>query len=311
MKRCQPHFGSLVPLSKTEQQPHWSSLKRVTPIVLAITAMAATVAVLKGNTAIANPFIQVELERWLEVRTLVGSATIQLSSGESSPVQQGDRFGSVGDRMITADGARSVLSVDTSVGFIDVFENTDLQIQELRTTNDGGKVTKLKIHQGQARLRVRPFTHDSSDLEIETPAGWSAVRGTEFGVAVHPDGKTGVATLEGEVDAYAQGQEVEVNAGFQTLIIPGEPPTEPILIDDARATRLTPYVIEWEGSRNIRFVGNIDPVSLLIIENEPQIVERNGDFDVIISTSNTAPIEAIVVTPLGRQQSYVLALPRL
>lgn len=271
----------------------------ITWIGLTVTATAVL-----GGVAVANSTIQIQLNRWFEVRTLVGSATIIPLDGESRSIEQGDRFGTVGDRLITADESRSVLSVDTSVGFIDVFENTDLQIQELRTAPDGGKITKLKINQGQARLRVRPFTHDSSDLEIETPAGWSAVRGTEFGVAVHPDGKTGVATLEGLVDASGQGQEVEVNPGFQTLIIPGEAPTEPTLIDEVKATRLTPYVIEREDARNIRFVGNIDPVSLLIIQNELQTVERNGDFDVIIQASNNDPIEAMVVTPLGRQQAY-------
>ena len=311
MKRRPLRPGSLLQSSEKDRRPYWLSPLVWPPIIFAMTTIATTTAMVADNIAIANPFIQVELERWFEVRTLVGNATLWSPGGENNSVQQGDRFGIVGDRLITADESRSVLSIDTSVGFIDVFENTDLQVQELRTTGDGGKVTKLKINQGQARLRVRPFTHDSSDLEIETPAGWSAVRGTEFGVAVHPDGKTGVATLDGMVDAYAQGQTVEVNPGFQTLIIPGEPPTEPTLIDEARATRLTPYIIEWQGSQNIRFVGNIDPVSLLIIENELQIVERNGDFDVIISTSNNDPIEAIVVTPLGRQQSYVLALPRL
>uniref|UniRef100_A0ACD5H295 FecR domain-containing protein n=1 Tax=Desertifilum tharense IPPAS B-1220 TaxID=1781255 RepID=A0ACD5H295_9CYAN len=50
---------------------------------------------------------------------------------------------------------------------------------------------------GQARFRVRRFNHPGSSLEIETPAGSSAVRGTEFGVSVHPDGKTGIATREG------------------------------------------------------------------------------------------------------------------
>lgn len=262
------------------------------------------------HRALANPSIQVEVDRWLEVHSLVGTATIVSAEGTNSSVEQGDRFGNVGDRLITADESRSVLSVDTSVGFIDVFENTDLQVQELRTTGDGGKVTTLRVHQGQARLRVRPFTHDSSELEIQTPAGWSAVRGTEFGVTVHPDGKTGVATLEGQIVSRAQGQEVSVNPGFQTLIIPGEPPTAPSPIDEIKATRLTPYVIERVDAQNVRFSGNIDPVSLLIIDNESQVVERNGDFEVVIPFANNTPIEATVVTPLGRQQSYAIAVPR-
>ncbi|NET53131.1 MAG: FecR domain-containing protein [Merismopedia sp. SIO2A8] len=271
--------------------------------------IAAFLPVLFGGMAVANPFIQVEGSRWLEIESLIGDATITSIDGESQSVQQGDRFSNVGDRLITADASRSVLSVDTTVGFIDVFENTDLQIQELRMVADGGRVTKLQINQGQARLRVRPFTHESSELEIETPAGWSGVRGTEFGVTVHPDGKTGVATLEGAVVSHAQGIEVSVNEGFQTLIIPGEPPTEPTPIDDTQATRLTPYVIEWVDPQTIGFSGKIDPVSLLIIENEPQVVNRDGTFDVLVDSPDNRRIQATVVSPLGRQQDYELSLP--
>ena len=319
MQLFQRYLGSLFQSSSHPPRPRWPSYLTVQrSIALIVTSLTlttvATLTITTEKRAIANPFIQVELERWLEVRSLVGSTSLLPAGGDPRRVEQGDRFGNVGDRLITEDESRSVLLIDTSVGFIDVFENTDLQIQELRTTGDGGKVTKLQINEGQARLRVRPFTHESSDLEIETPAGWSAVRGTEFGVTVHPDGKTGLATLEGDIVGSGQGQSVSIRGGFQSLIIPGEPPTPPALIDEERATRLTPYLLERENDQNIRFSGNIDPVSLLIIENEPQIVERNGDFDVIIpfgNNRNDQLIRATVVTPLGRQQSYALAVPRL
>jgi hypothetical protein len=43
-------------------------------------------------------------------------------------------------------------------------------------------------------------------LEISSPSGVAGVRGTVFGVAVDPKGKTGISTLEGAVATTAKGQ---------------------------------------------------------------------------------------------------------
>jgi hypothetical protein len=68
---------------------------------------------------------------------------------------------------------------------------------------NNGRITRLLVPRGQVRLQLRPFTNPGSRMEIETPAGTSGVRGTEFGLNVQPDGKMAIATLEGSVATSA------------------------------------------------------------------------------------------------------------
>ena len=256
-----------------------------------------------------NEDIQVRVNRWLEVRQLNGQVTVQSRSGALQLARIGSRLQSIGDMLSTEANSDSILSVDTSVGFIDVAENTSIAIQELRVTTDGGRVTRLVVGRGQARLRVRPFTHDSSELEIETPAGWSAVRGTEFGVAVHPDGKTGLATLEGAVVTSGQGELVDVDAGFQTLIVPGEAPLPPTPIDGTGDTRLRLRLLTALNDEIAQIMGYVDPVNLLIVNDEIQQINSDGLFDFQVPIPVSRLVRAKVITPLGSQQTYDLAIP--
>lgn len=158
------------------------------------------------------------------------------------------------------------------------------------------------------RLQVRPFTNSSSRLEIQTPAGISGVRGTEFGISVQPNGKTGVATLKGGVATAAQGKSVLVKAGFQSFVIPGEAPSPatPLKNDP----RLDIRQLSSVGNQQVRIVGQIDPVNLLAIATLPQTTDRQGNFDITLPVSaQKQRITAIVTTPLGKQQTYELSPP--
>jgi hypothetical protein len=258
-----------------------------------------------GTDSIAKP-LQVRLNRRLEVVSYTGKATYKLREA-TGPVRVGLRLEDVGDTIKTGDQSSAVLAVDTGVGFVNLSENTTLQVQQLQATPDGGRITRLQVTGGQARLEVRPFTNPNSRFEIETPAGLSGVRGTQFGVSVKPNGKTSVATLEGSVVEEAQGQAVAVDAGFRTLVIPGEPPSQPIPLREEAELEIR-VLAAMEGDR-ARIRGLIDPFNLLIVASALQNVERTGEFDITVPLPKQRKIQAVVVTPLGQRQTYELLVP--
>lgn len=251
--------------------------------------------------------LSVRTNRWLEVRQVVGTATYYRGRQSPQLARIGTRLQAVGDTLKTNPQSSLVLAVDTGIGFVNVAENTTIRVQQLQAIADGGRVTRLEVSGGQARLRVRPFTRPSSRLEIRTPAGLSGVRGTEFGVSVQPDGKTGVATLEGRVVAEAQGQAVDVGAKFQSLIVPGEPPSPPTPLTED--TRLQLRLLTTLGNRRARIAGQVDPVNLLLIAETPQTLNRSGEFDITVPLPDNQRIQAVVITPLGKRQVYELAVP--
>ena len=275
--------------------------------LVAIVTLLTVIGVWFSGYAQAQRPLQVRIERWLALQQLSGEVTYYNGSS-NRPATVGDRLRQVGDGIRTGQQSSALLAVDTGIGFVEVSEDTQLRVRSLDVAPDNGHITHLQLDRGQARLRVRSFTHEGSDLEIHTPAGVSGVRGTEFGLAVHPDGATGLATLEGQVDSLAQGVAIQVPQGFQNLTIPGEPPQPPVPLRDDPSLR---YEIRrfLDGTRRrARFIGQVDPVNVVLVDGEPQVTDRDGRFGVWLPLRNVVRLEVRVITPLGREEVYDLPL---
>ena len=256
--------------------------------------------------ALAKNNLHLRVNRYLEVRSIFGNV-IYGNQQTSQPANVGTKLQKVGDSIGTGKNSRTMLALDTEIAFVEVAENTKLQIQKLHSTSNNGKVTELLLTGGQVRLKVRPLNNRESRLEIKTPAGITGVRGTEFGVSVQPSGKTGVATLKGQVVTSAQGKTVSVNKGFQSFVIPGKPPSPPVRLQDD--TSLQIKILADMGNQQAKIAGKVDPVNLIILANESLITNQNGEFEVITALPNNRKIAVSITTPLGKKQKYELAVP--
>ena len=272
-----------------------------------LTSLVLAVAGIASETN-AQP-LSVRVNRWLELRNISGNVDF-LQSGRWNRAQIGQRLGAVGDGVRTGAGSLARLAVDTQVGFVSVSENSSLRITQLYTTPRGGKVTELDVTRGQARVFVRPFTNPDSRLEIRTPAGVNGVRGTNFGIAIQPSGRSSLVVEEGLVVSAAQGVSVPVNAGFQNFTIPGEPPSEPVPItEDPRLSLLRLERQRRDGVSIVALEGNTPPVNLLVIGDETREIDSEGNFSLELPLPDNRRIEATVVTPLGTTQIYELVVP--
>lgn len=249
--------------------------------------------------------LEVKGDRWIEVRRTIGQ--VFYSRGQTSqPAHKGIQLQLVGDTITTKQGASAVLAIDIGTGLIKVSENTTLTVRKLLTGNGGERITELQVKTGQVRLQLRPLTDANSRVEIHTPAGVAGVRGTDFGVSVQEDGKMGTGTQKGSVATAAQGKTVLVKAGFQNLIVPGQPPSSAVPLRED--TRLNISQLVADGNE-VRIIGNVDPVNLLVIAKERQNIDSNGKFNITVPLLPDRRVEAIVVTPLGKKQLYQLAVP--
>ena len=256
--------------------------------------------------AISRP-VTVRVNRWLAVQQQQGQVTYH-QQGVHRAARTGDRLQAVGDGITTGQRSKAVLEVDTGIGFIQIAEHTEIRVRSLGIAPDNGQTTSLDVPRGQVRLQLRRFTHKGSNLEIFTPAGVSAVRGTEFGVSVQPNGKTGLATLTGAVATSAQGKTVLVGEGFQNFTIPGQPPSAAVPLKDNTELR---YQVERQiqaGIRSLRLIGIVDPVDLVLIGSTPQTTDQNGRFSVLLPAVSTQTLQITVITPLGRKQVHTLVI---
>ena len=268
----------------------------------AITAFC-TAALIIGSGTLSGSQAQVN-GRGLEISRIAGEVTYLRNGTRAANV--GDRLESVGHGINTGRRSSAVLAIDGGgIGTVTVAENTHLVVTRLETSNDGGIVTILDVSRGQARVRARPFTNPSSRLELHTPSGVAAVRGTEFGVSVSETGKTSIGTLEGAVAASAEGATVRIEADFASVIPPGEPPTAPMPLD-----RLLEFdLISLYPQDNSVFIeGYVNPVNSVFIEGQEVPVSLTGQVRVTIPSSTADPITVMVINPLGESQNYHLSM---
>jgi hypothetical protein len=273
-------------------------------------AFAIAVLLLIAAQVGAQQAIKVRVNRWIEARKVSGSVTYQNKS-ETRSARVGDRLQGVNDSISTGNKSAATLLVDTGIGFIEISENTKLQVQSLGIAPDNGRITRLKVTGGQVRLKLRHFTHKGSQLEVETPASVSGVRGTDFGVAVQPNGKTGLAVFQGGVSTAAQKRSVAVRGGFQNFTIPGEVPSSPVPLKND--TRLLEYKFERDSSagiRKVRLIGRVDPVNSVLVEGIPRVTDRDGWFGTDpFLLPNSLTIQVVVITPLGKRQIHNVPIP--
>ncbi len=243
--------------------------------------------------------------RWLEVSELSGEVTFGSTTTESLRVQLRQRLENAGDHLSTGSGASAILSFDTEIGQIRLSDNTTVEITTLTTTPTGGQVTRLAVPQGTASLQIRRFNNSTSALEIETPAGVAAVRGTEFGVGISGSGKTAVATNDGAVATTAAGETVLVSRGFYTTVIPGEPPAPPRSLADSNLwLELEPLRASEAG---ITISGRIFPANSLTVNGLSLEIEAAGTFsDTVPNTGQS--VQLTVQSPLGQQAQYAIPL---
>lgn len=264
------------------------------------TALVMTTAVLTMGTGSIYAGVAQVRGRWLEVNRVSGQVSYQRPG--SQPARVGNRLDAPGQGITTGANSSASLAVDNNIGTIAVAANSQLVIRQISSLANGAQVTLLDLPRGQARLQVRRFTNPDSRLELRTPSGLAAVRGTEFGVSVTDTGQTAVGTLEGVVEASAQGQSVQLGAGLVSVIRPGEAPTAPQPLDRDLALNLTAH---YRRGRVVYLQGQINPTNRLLLDGTDIVVTPSGRFSttVVLPSANRG-VTLTVANALGESRDY-------
>ncbi|NET54357.1 MAG: FecR domain-containing protein, partial [Merismopedia sp. SIO2A8] len=221
---------------------------------------------------------------------------------QSRSAQIGDRLNQIGQGITTLDRSSAVLEVDSTIGRIRVAANTALEVDQLTVLQDGAKVTVLKITQGQVRIQARRFTNPNTRLEVHSPSGIAAVRGTDFGVSVTPDGNMAIATETGLVEVSAQSQSVQVAPGQVSTIQRGEAPTSSRLMD--RQLGMDIQRQELVGGRAVMKI-KVDPANRIVCNGEMWVPDRDGILTARIP-SHQSYLRMTVHNPLGETREHVV-----
>jgi hypothetical protein len=257
------------------------------------------------QTLEAQNSIQVRTEQWLNVDQVSGDVRYRnLYNYTNRAARVGDRLQVASDEISTGSNGSAVLTIDTGVGSIYIAENTTVQIRSMQVAADNGRITNLYIPRGKARLQIRKFTHIGSQLNIQTPAGISGVRGTKFIVHARPNGNTVLTTIEGSVASSAQNQTKIVNGGFENFTVMGKPPSDPVAIANDPSLK---YVISRKTSgldRSVLFSGYTNPFNIVKVNGVEKPLDRSGKFSLQLPVTSNLKIRVTVETSTGKIQTY-------
>jgi hypothetical protein len=274
--------------------------------IIALTV--STIILAQPPMATSQTELKARFERAFILKNLAGSVEIKPNQQAWRRAQANDQITTIGDQIKTGIRSKAELQLDLGIGSIQVAPSTLIQMRGISVNADQSRVSLFYMPYGSARIKLRRFTNPNSRFELETPAGVSGVRGTEFGIAAQPGGKTSVAVLDGRVNTSAQNQSVDVDAGFQNFTIPGEPPSPAVpLRDDPKLD----YQLDRRVAnrrRQLQFVGQVDPVNVVFVNGQPIDTDRQGQFKTPVPLTNHPKIQVIVQTPLGTEKTYDLRL---
>ncbi len=246
---------------------------------------------------------QIVVGRWLRVQTPTGNVDLDPPLRKANP---GDLLSKIGDQLITGKDSNAELWIDDGIGILEVGASTNLKILRIERLRSGAKRTQLVIKGGSVKLRLRKLRNPRSNVQIFTPAGTAAVRGTIFGVSLNGKGISGVATLRGSVVVTGQGQKLPVRAGFSRVLVPGKPPSK--LRALAETARLFDIRYQHRESGQVLLRANTDPGNLVQVAGQPIDIDEQGNFQTLVSNGQEHLIPVQVTTPLNVSQRFRLTI---
>ncbi|WP_181702138.1 tetratricopeptide repeat protein [Chthonobacter albigriseus] len=206
-----------------------------------------------------------------------------------------------GDTLRTnALGQLAVLFADQTQ--IRVGRNTTLVVKEV-----GPAGARLAMPAGAIWARA---ARGGSGVTIDTPAAAAAIRGTDWSLAVGPDGRTTLVVMEGAVELSNPQGSVTVRQGEAAVAAIGEKPTKIILVDiDDREQML--FYVSLRGAYTFLPASPLPSRSMLAerrrLAGQPDEALSTDDLvtraELAISFDGVAAAEAAVATARARRLS--------
>jgi hypothetical protein len=140
-------------------------------------------------------------------------------------------------------------------------------------------LSRLLLGNGMATARVRGGAKQSFELKA---AGSDAVARTDagtFSMSNNGQGTVAVGTQEGEVAFVGQGKVVIVRAGQQSIVRPGEAPSDPTPVPASLLLK-----VQWPAAGTLRkrtliVAGQSEPGTRLEIAGQPLTPDAQGRFE--------------------------------
>ncbi|PZR17589.1 MAG: hypothetical protein DI536_04550 [Archangium gephyra] len=236
----------------------------VTPPVVLLTPDASVV-----SSVDAGP-------RVVEISLGEITGTVQIRSGASGQWREA-KLGDVlhpSDGVRTSDGSYAVL-VGEETWQVKMEPGTEVGIGELKES-----ITKLLLESGMARATVKGGGRHVFEVRAANSDAVARTDGGVFTIASNGQGTVAVGSESGEVAFAGGGRVVIVRAGQQSIVKPGQAPTEPVTVPKSLLLKVALPARQTVNTPKLTLKGTVDPGALVEVQGRIVRVDAQGRFEV-------------------------------
>jgi hypothetical protein len=238
----------------------------------------------------------------LTVRRVEGHVERRGADGEPWQPLAPNASVSEADSVRTDEGASAVLSAGEGGMEIELAEQSELAMQELK--RDQAKVVvergRVSAAMGKGGTKLSVGARDN-DAVVEAKQG-------AFAVLRDGEGQVAVAVTEGDVAVTAQQTRVQVGAGEQSIVGKNQPPAKPTRIPTSLFLKVSRSGPARVNQRTTELAGVTTPGAAVFINGAPVRTDASGAFTAKVALQEGKnQLQVSVRDAVGRSKQEQLA----
>jgi len=206
----------------------------------------------------------------LKVTRVEGTVEIRRASGQWGQVKAGDTL-QPSDGVRTGEGSTAILSGGDQYE-VSLEPQTEVAVDELTDS-----ISRVMLGNGMATAKVKAGKH-VFEVHARNSDAVARTRQGTFAISNNAMGTVAVGTREGEVEFAGRGKTVIVRAGQESLVRPGEAPSDPIALPSSLLLK-----VDWPAGKiltkaDVVVSGHSEPGTIVIVQGHHAPVNAKGDF---------------------------------
>jgi hypothetical protein len=206
----------------------------------------------------------------LQISEVSGQVQIRRGGGDWADASKGAILKRA-DAVRTGDGASAVLKGGEAYEF-HMEPGTDVSVEDITD-----QISKLMLGNGMGTAKVSDAARHTVEVSSAGGDARARTRAGTFVISSNGSGTVAVGSHQGEVEFEGKDKAVIVRPGQQSIIRPGQAPTEPAAVPSSLLLK-----VRWPErvvrNRTIVLVGEAEPGAQVIVAGKRIKTDANGKF---------------------------------
>lgn len=232
----------------------------------------------------------------LKLTQVTGHVQIRKPSGEWADAKNGDPL-NPSDGVRTDDGSYAVV-VGGEYWEVKMEPGTEVAIGELSES-----ISKLLLESGMAKATVHTGGRHSFEVRASKSDAVARTDGGVFSISSNGSGTVAVGTEEGAVEFVGKGRVVIVRAGQQSIVRPGQAPSEPVAIPTSLLLKVALPGRTVVNRSKLQVIGSAEPGARVEVEGHMVRADEKGHFETTVKLTEGKNSVDVIERSVGGLQA--------